>query len=169
MKKSLYIFALIISLFSCHNTGKNNNSSISTIPGLNKIQQLEWLIGNWKNSTVNGQLYEIWTKRNDTLYSGHSFMITKGDTAFSERITLQLKEGNLFYIPIVSDQNKGKAVSFKLISDTKGEFVFENKEHDFPQRIIYKNPVPDSLFARIEGNVDGKFKKDEFPMTRYKK
>jgi len=46
--------------------------------------------------------------------------------------------------------------------------TFENKDHDFPQRIIYKNTGQDSLYARVEGNDKGKFRKEEFAMRRNK-
>ena len=93
-------------------------------------------------------------------------MIVNHDTIFSEKISLENRAGGLFYIPTVNNQNNGQAVSFKLISNTNGEYVFENKEHDFPQRIIYKNPANDSLYARIEGTSKGKFHKEEFSMKR---
>ena len=82
---------------------------------------------------------------------------------------MQLKGDDLFYIPTVKNQNNGEPVSFKLVSGKNGEFVFENKQHDFPQRIIYRNPNPDSLYARIEGYQQGKVHKEEFPIMSRKK
>ncbi|NTV83240.1 MAG: hypothetical protein HGA23_02935 [Bacteroidales bacterium] len=133
-----------------------------------KLQQLEWLQGSWANISEEGQFYETWSKVNDSVYSGLSFMIVKEDTVFSEAILLESIGNELFYKVSVSDQNNEQAVSFKLISLASGEFIFENKEHDFPQRIIYKNPLPDSINARIEGTVEGVFRVEEFPMKRTK-
>ena len=87
---------------------------------------------------------------------------------FSERIALQINGNDLFYIPTVDNQNNQQSVSFKLISDNNRSYVFENMEHDFPQRIIYSHPQPDSLHARIEGDVNGTYHKEDFLMARVK-
>jgi len=84
-----------------------------------------------------------------------SFMIKDGDTLFSETIELRQSGDDLFYIPAVSDQNSGRPIPFKLITVQNGEFIFENKEHDFPQQIIYSHTQPDLLVAKIQGEEDG--------------
>jgi len=47
-------------------------------------------------------------------------------------------------------QNDGDEVIFKLTKHDDTSFVFENQEHDFPQRIIYINEGEDTMHARIE-------------------
>jgi hypothetical protein len=132
------------------------------------LGEMSWLIGTWKSSSPDGEFYEIWNAFHDSAYKGIGFMLVKGDTLFSEIISLELRGGELYYIPTVSGQNEGMPVSFKLISSTPGNFVFENKQHDFPQRIIYSHPSADSLHARIEGIQEGEFRKEEFAMHREK-
>lgn len=56
--------------------------------------------------------------------------------------------------------------SFKLVKHGEGEALFENPEHDFPQRIIYRLEKDGSLFARIEGTINGKERGVDFPMKR---
>ena len=57
--------------------------------------------------------------------------------------------------------------TFRLLRSTLTEFVFENPNHDFPQRVIYK--VSEStLTGRIEGKLNGKDRAIDFPMTRTK-
>ena len=96
-------------------------------------------------------------------------MIVKNDTVFKENISLVSQQDELLYIPAVSGQNNNQPVVFRCVSNNAGAMVFENKEHDFPQRIIYLNKRPDSLYARIEGTEKGKFRKEEFFMARHKK
>lgn len=93
-------------------------------------------------------------------------MVSGDDTLFSEDIRIFQKEHDLFYEPLVKDQNNGQPVLFRLISNVDGIFVFENAGHDFPQRIIYSNPAPDSLSAIIEGKDKGKDRIEEFRMKR---
>jgi hypothetical protein len=153
--KRLFIGVLAAFCAACTSTSSDNS-----------INKLDWLLGTWKNASSEGTLYEIWNKSSDSVYSGHGFMIVNNDTVFSERISLQQQGSHLYYIPTVKNQNEGKAVSFKLISDVRGEFIFENKEHDFPQRIIYKFLSPDSLYARVEGTDKGTFRKEEFYLRK---
>jgi hypothetical protein len=44
--------------------------------------------------------------------------------------------------------------------------VFENLEHDFPQRVGYRRDGADTLTAWIEGTRDGKTKRIDFPYKR---
>jgi hypothetical protein len=131
-----------------------------------KLQKMKWVLGNWKYSSADGDMYENWTKVNDSLYSAESFMIVNHDTVFAETISLRQTQQVLLYIPSVRDQNNGKPVSFTLTSDVDNTFTFSNPNHDFPQRIIYSNPHPDTLHAIVEGLEEGKFRKEEFVMAR---
>ncbi len=134
----------------------------------NSIESLHWLIGSWKTVSENTTTYEIWLKANDSILIGKSFAIKLQDTVFSETIAIKKIGNDLFYIPTVSNQNNGQPVQFKFIEFKNGEFIFENKEHDFPNRIIYKNPQPDFLSARIEGKRNGKFLKADFNFVKVK-
>jgi hypothetical protein len=46
--------------------------------------------------------------------------------------------------------------------------AFENPQHDFPQRVIYRSDKPDTLSARIEGTQNGKSSGIDFPYKRVK-
>lgn len=132
------------------------------------LKALTWLLGEWKS--VNDKLisYEIWQKKDDRLFYGQSFTLRGSDTLFKESITLQQNGADLFYIPTVNDQNGSKPVPFKFTKIKDGEFYFENSEHDFPQQIIYKNPQPDFLCARIAGMTEGKYHQEDFNFVRVK-
>lgn len=162
----LTICVLLLSVISCNSSSVKENKMNESTTVLSKIKQMEWVIGKWENITGEGELYEIWAKTNDTIYSGRSFMIANNDTVFSEKISLELKNNELFYIPTIGNQNNAQPITFKLVGIENNEIIFENMEHDFPQRVIYANPKPDSLYARIEGNENGKFRKEEFFMKR---
>jgi len=56
--------------------------------------------------------------------------------------------------------------SFPSISQTATEIVFENKAHDFPQKVIYRAVGSDRLQAAIEGPIDGVTKTMSFDYKR---
>jgi hypothetical protein len=163
------VLCVLSIIWSCSNSNPNKPSNVNSSEQVieNKdLKQLEWLIGNWVNLTENSSSYEIWKKSSETEYSAHSYVIENGDTVFSEFVLLKQIDGIINYIVTVSDQNSQQAINFKLVSTQNGVFVFENLEHDFPQRIVYSNPVKDSLVAFIEGIENGKQQKIDFSFVR---
>ncbi|HEX7294339.1 MAG TPA: DUF6265 family protein, partial [Pyrinomonadaceae bacterium] len=58
-------------------------------------------------------------------------------------------EDAIYYVA----QPKGRCpqTDFKLTRVTDQEAVFENPEHDFPKRIIYRKSAEDALTASIDG------------------
>ena len=59
-----------------------------------------------------------------------------------------------------------ETTSFRLVSFVNGQAVFENREHDFPQFVIYHIPDGDELLATIEGKVDGEQRSVDFVKHR---
>jgi hypothetical protein len=168
MRCKLALGGVLFLLISCNSNQLNEKNKSIPTTDFSKIIKMEWVLGTWENTNSEGVLYEIWTKSNDSVYAGKSFMIANKDTVFSESISLELKQNELYYIPTVSNQNNAQPVEFKFISSDNSTVIFENKKHDFPQRIIYKNPTLDSLYARVEGEENGKFRKEEFFMKRHR-
>ncbi|HLG33556.1 MAG TPA: DUF6265 family protein [Bacteroidia bacterium] len=64
------------------------------------LEEMNWLIGTWKNVSADGVSYEIWNSFHDSAYLGVGFMLIKGDTLFSEIISLESRNGELYYIPL---------------------------------------------------------------------
>lgn len=126
----------------------------------------DWLAGRWKADNGSEIYYEKWDIQNDTLMSGNAFGIINGDTFSRESISMISNADSIFYIPTVFGQNNDKPIYFNLISKLNDIFIFENLEHDFPQRIIYEFRRPDSLIASIEGYTKGKYKQLFFKMKR---
>lgn len=118
------------------------------------LKRFDWLIGTWKRETSRGITVEKWTKVSDLTLEGESFTIQNGDTTFAEYLRLLQFGKEIFYTPKVA-HNK-YPVPFKLIKVDENGFTFEHSEHDFPQRIIYKQKKDGSLHARIEGTRNGK-------------
>jgi len=157
-----------IILFVFSSCGNNSDKEVSnnSNSAINKINHLEWLIGKWENSNEYGYFIETWQKMNDSALFATSFIIKDNDTIFAEEVKLEYKSESIYYIVNTLNQNQGKAVPFKLISWNDGIFIFENKDHDFPQQIIYHQIGQDSILAKIEGTENGKLRVEEFPMVR---
>lgn len=115
-----------------------------------KLNQLQWLLGNREVVVDNQIIIETWEQENDSMLIGKSFVANQYDTALTETIQIVQRENIIYYIPLVFNQNEGAPVLFELISDNPEQLVFENTEHDFPNRICYYKEGK-NINAWIEG------------------
>ncbi|MDH3381242.1 MAG: DUF6265 family protein [Flavobacteriaceae bacterium] len=135
------------------------------------FKSLNWLEGEWVSESKNSILIEKWKKENAQLLVGKSFFIKDLDTVYYEQINIEKirenKNENIYYQAMVSNQNKGQPIRFKLISRLDADTLrFENKQHDFPQYIVYQKPKNDTLKTYIEGFQQGKYKRVNFTFVK---
>lgn len=164
MKQLVFLF-VVFSFFACQ---PRVNQSKAVDDKYSQLHKTAWLIGNWQRISEDGILTEAWIQLNDSTFSGRSFFVSKGDTLSSELISQEQRKEKLYYIPIVADQNGGKAVVFAMTSQTDSSATFENPEHDFPQKIYYQFQKPDSLIADVSAVINGNQKVINFRMGRVK-
>ncbi|KAA5536943.1 hypothetical protein F0919_04525 [Taibaiella lutea] len=134
-----------------------------TYKDFRKLKNLE---GSWEMNNGKSYIQEKWTRVNDSTFEGKNYSITRGVVILEERMKIVLTNEGIFFIATVTYQNKGLPVSFKLISTKNDEFIFENKEHDFPQQVMYHVKGDDKLLAFINGNTEKGFKKIDFSFYR---
>lgn len=131
-----------------------------------QLVDAKWLLGIWEQKTSKGNVYETWKSNDDSSYSGKSYLLKKKDTIVLETVSLLQKNGTLFYIPTVTNQNNARPVPFKLTFSSANQLVFENPTHDFPQKITYALISSDSLIAEISGTLNNKQQIRQFPMKK---
>jgi len=129
------------------------------------ITALAWLAGCWDGSGGGREYVEQWMKPSGQTMLGMSRTVANGKTVAYEFVKIHEQNGDVFYTAKPSGQAEA---SFKLIKYANQEAVFENPQHDFPQRVIYKLEKDGALAAAIEGMSKGKLKKIDFPMRRAK-
>ena len=126
------------------------------------LESLNWLAGCWQMAGSRTQISEQWMQPAGGMMLGINRTVRDGRAVEYEFLRISEENGVLIYTSIPSGQEK---TSFTLSGGAEGEFIFENKEHDFPQRIIYQSQGG-ALLASIDGTMKGKFKKIDFPMQR---
>jgi hypothetical protein len=131
---------------------------------ISDFEKLSWIVDRWVSTDGESTTYEHWEKTSNTLLTGGSETVKNGDTLFAEKLKIELTGENIYYIADV--KHNPAPVRFKLTSITDTEAVFENPEHDFPQKITYKN-TGGVLHASIEGpGKDKNWKKIDFIMNK---
>lgn len=131
---------------------------------LPSMASLDWLSGCWASDGGEPGSGEFWTPlAGDTLF-GISRTVRDGRTAAHEFVQIRpLPEGGIAYIALPSGQAQA---AFRLVSVNGREAVFENPDHDFPQRVGYRLEDGGRLAAWIEGTRDGETRRVDFPLTR---
>jgi len=118
--------------------------------------------GKWKMETDKAEIYEEWIFANETELIGKSFSVEGSEEFVSELLYLKKFGKQWAYVAVPEGQN---ITLFALVEYTPKKYVFENLEHDFPQRIIYEFHKDGKLTAAIEGTVNGENKRVEFSFT----
>jgi len=127
------------------------------------IEDISWLAGCWEMSEGDFTVTELWLAPSGSMMIGLSQTISNDKTSGYEFLKIEEKEDKLVYTAIPSGQTETLFYQV-LLNDTM--VVFENMEHDFPQRIIYTLLNKDSLNARVEANENGKLKGFDLQMRR---
>ena len=129
------------------------------------LLQLSWIAGCWRQTSGNGNrvVDEQWMSLRGGTMLGMSRTV-RGDSLLElEFLQILEQASRVVYHAQPSGQRPADFVA-STVSDTL--VVFENTEHDFPQRIIYRRRGADSLIARIEGTRNGKTRGIDFPYAR---
>ncbi len=129
------------------------------------LAPLSWITGCWRGDFPTVTIEEQWMQPLGKSMLGMSRTVTGEKTVAYEFIRIVMRSDSVFYVANPSGQ---KETSFLLVKCSEHEAVFENPEHDFPQRITYRKNEDGSLLASIEGLQKGKARREEFPMLRAK-
>src|SRR5262245_25153445 len=134
-----------------------------------KLADFAWMTGSWQGKAFGGDYDEHWSPATGTIMLGVARTVRDGKTSHYEALRLeQTADGIVLTAFLPKDGKFNDGTPFKLTKAGEREAVFENPEHDFPTRIIYRRPDGESLFARIEGMRNGKLSGVDFPLSRIK-
>jgi hypothetical protein len=154
----IYMIALVaVFCFSAFVVSDNKH-----VP-FKKLYKLE---GTWKMNTKRGVICEEWKKMNKNHLQSKGYMIKGSDTVVNERVALTKTKEGVFYTSTVEEQNNKQPVAFKMTKAENNMFVFENPQHDFPKRIVYKFITADSMHAFVDDGNDESKKRQNFYYKR---
>lgn len=116
------------------------------------LADLAWMAGSWSGVSQGIEMEEHWTAPKGNSMVGMHRDVGKGRTLF-EFLRIEQRGDQIVYLSMPNGRSPATPFPLKEVSGTRA--VFENPDHDFPQRIIYWKDGND-LRARIEGTQGGK-------------
>jgi hypothetical protein len=128
------------------------------------ITDLAWLAGCWAAADRDAGSGEQWMPPAGRTMLGISRTVSNGETVDFEFLRIvETDDGGLVLIVSPSGQ---RTTGFALASVSDREVIFENPDHDFPQRVIYWVDSDEVLTGRIEGRINDVDRAIEFPMKK---
>ncbi|CAN5136568.1 hypothetical protein BH09BAC5_BH09BAC5_22750 [soil metagenome] len=131
----------------------------------NATKDIDWMIGKWHGTDLNTVIFtESWQHEGKGMIGFGCSMSPAGDTLFKENLKIDIVEGVPYYI--VTIPPKKEPILFKMIQGDDHNAIFENRDHDFPQRISYLLKADNSLKVKLEGIEKGQPKIETLEFTR---
>ena len=114
------------------------------------LADISWISGDWQTAPGGrAQIEEHWTQAAGATMMGMSRTIAGEKTVEFEYLRIEQRADGVYYV--AHPKGRCPGTDFKLTRASATEAVFENPQHDFPKRVIYRKTADDSLTASIDG------------------
>ena len=118
------------------------------------LADLSWISGDWQTALGGRrQIEDHWTAVAGGSMMGVSRTIAGDKTVEFEYLRIEQRADGIYYVAHPKARCPG--TDFKLTSASATEAVFENPQHDFPKRIIYRK-TEGGLTASIDAGEGSK-------------
>ncbi len=118
------------------------------------LADLSWMSGDWQTAPGGRrQIEEHWTSAAGGSMMGVSRTVAGDKTVEFEYLRIEQRDDGIYYVAHPKARCPG--TDFKLTRASTNEAVFENPQHDFPKRIIYRK-TGDGLTASIDAGEGSK-------------
>ena len=132
-------------------------------PPKDALARLGWLEGRWEGESDGLSMEEQWTSVRGGALLGLHRDVRGGRMVSFEFLRIEAApEG----VTCFASPRSRPPVPFRLVEAGERSVAFENREHDFPQRIAYWLDAQGALHARIEGPQGGKTVSEEWTWTK---
>jgi hypothetical protein len=126
-------------LLAADSPAADKDSAVPALPA--------WMAGAWAMQGPSEWSEEYWTPPRAGIMLGASRSGSGERLRFWELMRIERRAEGLVFCALPRGQ---QGACFKAVAVTANEIVFENRAHDFPQRILYRKDG-DELFAEISG------------------
>jgi Domain of unknown function (DUF6265) len=128
------------------------------------LERLAWLGGCWARERAEPGSGEHWMPLAGGSLLGVSRSVRRGQTVAHEFMQIRRRADDA--VVFIAQLPGQPETAFTLRAGPATEAVFENPQHDFPQRVIYRRVDGARMQARIEGQRQGRPAAVDFAFTR---
>ena len=127
------------------------------------LARVSWLSGCWELRVGARLVEEHWMAPRGTVMLGMSRTARNDSIIEFEQVRMESRPGGVYYVASPSRQ---ATAEFKATAITDSGITFENPDHDFPKKIMYRRHAADSMVASIEGPRGGQTRTIAYPYRR---
>ena len=159
---------IIVALLAVGVGFGQNGSTVEKV----SIDMFKFMTGCWviERPEKSVRIEEQWMAPAGGTMLGMSRTVRNKVTTGWEFMRIEVSDSGVHF---VSKPKENKDETFFKLSTSTADVkpsaayaAFDNPEHDFPQRVIYRSVKPDTLSARIEGTMNGKASGVDFQYKR---
>jgi len=148
-KRSFRIASIALSatfLLFCHSRSFTRDGVTTN----SDLADLAWMAGDWQTD-ANGRTIsdEHWARPAGGVMIGMSRTVAGNKLVSFESLRIEQRGESIFYVASV--KGRCPATDFKLTRQNAQEAIFENPDHDFPKRIIYRKQSAQEMTALVDG------------------
>ena len=116
------------------------------------LSDFAWLAGS-RSMKGNVLVEERWTEPASNMMLGLSRTVRGDKVVEFEFLRIESRADGLYY---VAQPGGRPPTEFKLSRWDGTEAIFENPQHDFPKRVIYRKQPDNVVWAKVDGGVGTK-------------
>tara|TARA_R110002072_G_scaffold81154_6_gene185954 strand:+ start:1182 stop:1598 length:417 start_codon:yes stop_codon:yes gene_type:complete len=109
-------------------------AGLTATPALAQTSDLDWMSGHWRAESDGRISEEIWSHQEGNSLLGYVRYIRDGNTTGFEFLRIMTGDTTVYY----AQPGGQPPTAFTLTDSGVDMAVFENAEHDFPQRLRYE-------------------------------
>ena len=160
-KQPMRTSLLVVGIFCLTLLAANQRTIAAT-----NLSELAWLTGAWSGVQDGLEMEECWLAPKGNTMLGLHRDVKNDRTVSFEFFRIEATADGITYW---ASPRAKPPTPFRLIEATGKKVVFENPQHDFPQRIIYWLSGDNELHAKIEGTLRGQAASEEWTWRRSEK
>ena len=164
--KPRFFAAILLSCLCAAQTCAAQDSAQATEPSTSAMPT--WLSGCWASESSEAGSGEYWSSGVGGQMFGIGRTLRQGKVVAHE--FMHINRDSTGKLNFTAHPSGKKSVTFTQIvardDEVIREVIFENLQHDFPQRVIYRLISAQKLTARIEGPKAGQTRGIDFAMRR---
>ncbi|MDX1942709.1 MAG: DUF6265 family protein [Saprospiraceae bacterium] len=119
------------------------------------MSDFKWLEGEWKQDINGRQARESWEVADNQGLKGQGFLIeSNGEYTYLDPMRIYIAGGKLYFETVF--ESKQQPVRYTLRHFFADKIIFENKEVEFPQQVIFEIQSPNmySIIFQNEAYLD---------------
>ena len=139
----------------------NSKSSAQSQTAAPNLADLAWMSGSWRTAPGGrAQIEEHWMAPSGDTMIGMGRTVAGNRTVEFEFLRLERRPDAIYYL--ASPKGRCPVTEFKLTKLSGQEVMFENPQHDFPKRVMYRKNSDGSLSASVDGGEGTRSQKFEY-------